>query len=68
MPNTAKQSAPTDIKIVLTAKDRELLAELSEEMHLKPETVIARALKSLRTARNNEKLLVWQEAPEEAGK
>lgn len=68
MPNTAKASAAPDIKIILTAKDQALLSELSEEMHLKPETVISRALKSLRTARNNEKLLVWQEAPEEAGK
>lgn len=68
MPNTAKASAAPNIKIVLTAKDQALLAELSEEMHIKPETVIARALKSLRTARNNEKLLVWQDAPEEGEK
>ena len=54
-----------EVTIRLKAKDLALLDELCREMNSKPKTVITRALKSLRTARNNETLMVWHKAPDD---
>jgi len=53
MPN-ANQN-PNIEKTTLTSKQKALLAELSEQMKLKPDTVITRALELLKQAEEDRK-------------